>query len=113
METLLSEFDSEDGEVPEINFKEMDLISSLITTFEAKDLKSKNTMNMYYDPDRDYIFMDLVADVNGERIADYLAGWDKDKIVNFCKNIIKYFDRGELENFRNFIRENTEKSNEK
>ena len=100
-------FDSEENRVPEINLRRMDLISSLITTFERNDLESKNSMNMYYDKTRDYVFMDLVADVNGKRIADYLAGWDKEKILNFCNNVIKYFEKDELDAFKKYLEEKT------
>ena len=63
---------------------------------------------MYYDRTRDYVFMDLMADVNGKRIADYLAGWDKDKILTFCKNVIKYFEKDDLESFQKYLKEKTE-----
>lgn len=88
-------FESPKGEIPEIDPSKMDLIISLMTTFESNDLHTRNAINFKYDRERDYIFLELLAIHNGMRLVDYIFGYDKEKIINVCKNIIEYFSKEE------------------
>lgn len=84
-------YSSEQNEVPEINLKKLDHISSIITTFEQKDLKSNSTVSFYYDKNNDIVFLELLAKVNGKIIVDNIFGFDKDKILSTCENIKSFF----------------------
>ena len=88
-----SSFNSPKGEIPEIDPTNLDLIISLMTTFESNDLHTKNAINFKYDKTRDYVFLELLAIHNGVRLVDYIFGYDKEKIVNVCKNILEYFSK--------------------
>jgi len=89
----MSSFKSPKGEIPEIDPKGLDLIISLLTTFESNDLHTRNAINFMYDKSRDYIFLEILAVHNNEKLVDYLFGYDREKITNVCKNILEYFEK--------------------
>ena len=84
-------FESEEGKVPEIDLRKLNTISSLITTFERKDLKTNNIVTFYYDNTRDYVFLELLSTVNNKVVIDDVMGYDKDKILALCQNVIDFF----------------------
>jgi hypothetical protein len=87
----MSTFSSPKGEIPEIDPNKLDLIISLLTTFESNDLHTKNAINFRYDKERDYVFLEMLSIHNGMKLVDYVFGYDKEKILNVCKNILSYF----------------------
>ena len=87
----MSTFSSSKGEIPEIDPSKLDLIISLMTTFESNDLHTRNAINFKYDRTRDYVFLELLAEHNGMKLIDYLFGYDREKITNACREILKYF----------------------
>jgi hypothetical protein len=87
----MSTFHSEDGKIPEIDLKKLDHITSIITTFEEKDLKTKNTISFFFDKNNDYVFLELQSSVNGKVIVDDTFGYDKEKILTICNNLLSYF----------------------
>ena len=90
----MAEFESDKGDIPSIDVRKLDYIISLITTFEEKDdLMTRNVINYYYDNKNDYVFMDIYVLLNNLVISDTLLGFNKDKIINICKNILKYFEQ--------------------
>lgn len=95
---MASTFRSPKGEIPEIDPAKLDLIASLITTFESNDLHTKNVINFRYDKKTDYVFLDMLAIHNGMSLIDYVLGFDKEKIINVCKNILEYFSTKESKN---------------
>jgi hypothetical protein len=88
----MAEFKSEENSVPEVDLRKLDHIAALITTFEQKDLKTKGVVCFYYDKKHEYVFLEVMADVNGRIIMDDVMGFDKEKVINLCKNVIKYFE---------------------
>jgi hypothetical protein len=86
-------FRSSKGDIPEIDPSKLDLIISLMTTFESNDLHTKNVINFKYDNKRDYVFLEMLSVHNGMKLVDYIFGYDKEKIVNVCKNILEYFEQ--------------------
>lgn len=88
-------FRSSKGDIPELNPNTLDMIVSLLTTFESNDLHTRNAINFKYDKNNDYVFLEILAIHNGMKIVDYLFGYDKDKIINVCKNILDYFSEKE------------------
>jgi hypothetical protein len=88
----MSVFKSPKGEIPEIDPKRLDLIISLLTTFESNDLHTRNNINFKYDETTGYVFLEILAEHNGMKIVDHLFGYDKDKIINLCKHILEYFE---------------------
>lgn len=88
----MSTFSSSKGEIPEIDPRELELIISLITTFESNDLHTRNAINFRYDKKRDYVFLEMLAIHNGTTLVDYLFGYDKEKIINSCKEILIFFE---------------------
>ena len=102
----MPDLESPEGEVPEIDLKKLDHITSLVTTFEDVDLKTKNVMNFYYDSKRDYVFLELLAYANEKKVADYIFGYDKEKILSTSQNIIKYFCHDDVEFLRNYFNKN-------
>lgn len=95
---MASTFRSPKGDIPEIDPAKFDLIASLITTFESNDLHTKNVINFRYDKNTDYVFLDILAIHNSMNLIDYILGYDKEKIINVCRNIIEYFSTKEKEN---------------
>lgn len=85
-------FNSEDGKIPEIDLRRTDHISSIITTFEAKDLKSENVTSFYFDRKTQYVFLELLSSINNKKVVDQIFGYDKEKIISTCKNILAYFE---------------------
>ena len=83
---------SEEGKIPEVDLSKLDHISALITTFEQKDLKTYSTISLFYDKINDYVFLELFASVNNQVAIDDVVGFDKEKMVNLCKNVIRYFE---------------------
>lgn len=92
----MSEFGSEKGKIPEADPTKMDNITSLVTTFEENDLMTRNIMNFLYDRKTDYVFIDFWSLINGKPMVDFLVGYDKDKIISICQNILKYFEKNKL-----------------
>lgn len=90
-------FKSPKGEVPEIDPSKLDLIISLLTTFESNDLHTRNVINFRYDKSRDYVFLEIVSVHNGMRVVDCIFGYDKEKIVNVCKSVLDYFEQQDVE----------------
>jgi len=86
-------FRSSKGDIPEIDPSKLDLIISLMTSFESNDLHTKNVINFKYDNKRDYVFLEMLSVHNGMKIVDYIFGYDKEKIVNVCQNILEYFEQ--------------------
>lgn len=101
------DIESPDGEIPEIDLKKLDPITSLITTFEDVDLKTKNVMNFYYDKERDYVFLELQVFINEEKTVDHVFGYAKEKIISTSENIIKYFCHGNIEFLTKYFNKNT------
>jgi len=89
----MSTFNSSEGEVPNVDLNKMENISSLVTTFEDKDLITRNVLTYYFDKKTDYVFIDFWSYVNGKPVADNLVGFDKDKVISLCENIINFFKR--------------------
>ena len=89
----MAEFKSEKNQIPEADPTTMDNITSLVTTFEEKrDLVTRNVMSFLHDKKNDYIFIDIWCLVNNTPVKDLLIGFDKDKILTVCRNIIKFFE---------------------
>ena len=88
----MAEFKSENNDVPEIDLRRLEHIAALITTFEQKDLKTNGVISFHYDKRNDYIFLEVTADVNNKRVADHIMGFDREKVVNLCKNVISFFE---------------------
>jgi len=88
----MSEFKSEENNVPDIDLRKLNHIAALITTFEQKDLKTTGTFSLYYDKKNDYVFFEVTADVNNKRVVDDIMGFDKEKVLNLCKNVIDFFE---------------------
>jgi hypothetical protein len=86
-------FKSSKGELPEIDPTKLDLIISLLSTFESNDLHTRNAINFRYDPKTDFVFLEILSTHNGMKLIDYILGYDKDKITNVCKTILEYFDK--------------------
>jgi hypothetical protein len=84
-------FRSSKGEIPEIDPARLDLIVSLLTTFESNDLHTRNAINFKYDRSSDYVFLEILAIHNGMNLIDYVLGYDREKVVNVCKSILEYF----------------------
>lgn len=88
----MSVFNSEENNIPEVDPSKLDNISSIVTTFESsKDLMTRNVINFLYDNRTDYVFLDIWSYVNGKVDKDALFGFDKEKMISSCKNILKYF----------------------
>lgn len=87
----LSTFESPKGEIPEVDPDKLDLIISLMTTFESNDLHTENALNFRYDPKSDYVFLELFAVHNGQTLIDYVFGYDREKMINVCNQILYYF----------------------
>jgi hypothetical protein len=85
-------FSSPKGEIPEIDITKLDLIISLLSTFESNDLHTRNAINFRYDKTKDYVFLEILSMHNGEKQADCILGYDKDKIINVCRNVLDYFE---------------------
>ena len=88
-------FESKNGEIPEIDPRKFDHISSIITTFEEKDLKTQNVVSFFFDKRSQYVFMELLSDINGRRVIDNIFGYDKEKIISTCENVLNYFKKTE------------------
>jgi hypothetical protein len=88
---MAKSFKSPKGEIPEIDPNKLDLITSLLTTFESNDLHTRNALNFRYDHKTDYVFLELLAVHNGQELVDYVFGYDKEKMVNVCNQILDYF----------------------
>ena len=91
-------FESYKGEIPEIDPTKLDLIISLLTTFEANDLHTRNAINYYYDKSRDYIFLEVISIHNGQKVVDSFFGYDREKITNVCNHLLSYFKDKESKN---------------
>jgi hypothetical protein len=91
-ETDKEEFNSEKGEVPEIDLLKTDLITSMITTFESNDLHVNTAINYRYDAEHDYVFLDIECIYNGQNLNIPAFGFDREKITMMSKNILEYFD---------------------
>ncbi|MDD5649342.1 MAG: hypothetical protein PHF86_02845 [Candidatus Nanoarchaeia archaeon] len=85
-------FKSPKGEIPEIDVTKLDLIISLLSTFESNDLHTRNAVNFRYDKKRDYVFLDIMSIHNGEKVADCVLGFDKEKVCNVCQSVLDYFE---------------------
>jgi hypothetical protein len=92
--------------IPEIDLRKLDHITSLATTFENKELKTKNVLNFYYDSSRDYIFLEVKSELNGKTIADDIFGFDKDKLLSTSENLIKYFCKDDVEFLNKYFMKN-------
>lgn len=88
----MAEFGSEKGDIPQADLNKMDLISSIVTTFESNDLHTRNAINFRFDQESGYIFMDILAIHNGVKLADIVFGFDREKVMTMAQNIIKYFE---------------------
>ena len=86
-------FRSGKGDIPEIDPSKIDLIISLLTTFESNDLHTRNAINFRYDKKTDYVFLEILSMHNGMKLVDYTFGYDKEKMVNVCKGILDYFSQ--------------------
>jgi hypothetical protein len=86
-------FKSPKGEIPELDPSKLDLIISLLSTFESNDLHTRNAINFRFDPKTDYVFLEILAIHNGMKLIDYILGYDKDKVINVCKAILEYFEQ--------------------
>jgi predicted SnoaL-like aldol condensation-catalyzing enzyme len=84
-------FESELNKIPEVDPTKLDNITTLVTTFEEKDLVTRNVMNFLYDEKTDYVFIDFWSLVNGKSVSDFITGYDKNKVLTVCENIINYF----------------------
>jgi hypothetical protein len=91
-------FRSTKGDIPDMDPSKLDMIVSLLTTFESNDLHTRNAINFKYDPKIDYVFLEILAIHNGMRIVDIIFGYDKEKIVNVCKHILDYFSEKDKKN---------------
>lgn len=87
----MSIFKSQKGDIPEIDPGRFEQIVSLVTTFESNDLHTRNVINFAYDENSDYVFLEMLSTHNGQRLIDYILGYDKDKIVNVCEQILTFF----------------------
>jgi len=87
----MSIFKSQKGDIPEIDPSRFEQIVSLVTTFESNDLHTRNVINFAYDESSDYVFLEMLSTHNGQRLIDYILGYDKDKIVNVCEQILTFF----------------------
>jgi hypothetical protein len=76
---MAKSFKSPKGEIPEIDPNKLDLITSLLTTFESNDLHTRNALNFRYDEKTDYVFLELLAVHNGQEILDYFSSRDGKK----------------------------------
>jgi len=85
-------FKSQKGDIPEADPLKLDPIISLLTTFESNDLHTRNLINFKYDREHDYVFLEILSEHNGVKLVDHLFGYDKEKIINVCKNILEYFE---------------------
>ena len=83
-------YKSGEGQIPEIDLRKLDHISSIVTTFEQKDLKANSVISYYFDKSTNIVFLELIADVNGKRITESIFGFDKEKIANSCKIVSDY-----------------------
>lgn len=91
----MAEFDSNKGDIPEIDnefLKKMNLIASVVTTFESNDLHMRTAINFRHDEIRKYVFMDALSIHNGMKIVDAVFGFDEEKIKSVCQNILDYFE---------------------
>lgn len=86
-------FKSSKGELPEIDPSKLDLIISLLSTFESNDLHTRNAINFRFDPKTDYVFLEILSIHNGMKLIDYILGYDKEKIITVCKSILEYFEQ--------------------
>lgn len=99
---MAATFQSPQGQVPEVDPSKLDSISTLVTTFEERDLVTRNIMNFLYDNKTDYVFIDFWSLVNGKPVVDMLVGYDREKIIATCKNILDYFQKmGKIEGGKN------------
>lgn len=89
---MSSFFRSSKGDIPQVDSTKFDLIISLLSTFESNDLHTRNAINFKYDEKTDYIFLEILSIHNGMKLIDYILGYDSEKIVNVCKNILEYFE---------------------
>jgi len=89
---MSSIFRSQKGDIPEINPENFDLIISLLSTFESNDLHTRNAINFRFDEKTDYVFLEILAIHNGMKLVEYVFGYDKEKVITVCKNILKYFE---------------------
>jgi len=85
-------FHSIKGEIPEIDPTKFELIISLLSTFEANDLHTRNIVNFRYDETSDYVFLEILSVHNGMKLVDCIFGYDRDKLTNVCKYILEYFE---------------------
>lgn len=90
-------FHSKDGKIPEVDLRKMDNISTLVSTFEERDLVTRNILNFFFDKQTEYVFIDIWSYINGETKFDNLLGFDKDKLIAICQNILDYFNKNENE----------------
>jgi hypothetical protein len=85
-------FESQENEIPEIDVSKLDNISSIVTTYEShKDLMTRNVINFLFDKKSDYVFLDIWSFVNGKVDKEALFGFDKEKVISTCKNVLSYF----------------------
>jgi hypothetical protein len=89
----MASFKSEENNVPEVDLRKLDHIVALVITFEQKDLNTKGVVCFYYDKKHEYVFLEVTADVNNRTIMDDVMGFDKEKVINLCKNVIDYFEK--------------------
>ena len=88
----MAKFESQDGQVPEIDLRRLDHITSIITTFEEKDLKTQNVISFYYDKEHEYVFLEVKSNIN-KKVVDNIFGYDKEKIITICDNLLSYFKK--------------------
>ena len=83
---------SEKGEIPEFfDDRNLDLITSLVSTFESNDLHARSSVNFKFDKTTDMVYLDIQAFHNGNVFDIPVFGFKKEKMLQVCRNIQAYF----------------------
>ena len=84
---------SEKGEMPEINPNDLDLITSIVHTFESNDLHTRTNINFRYDKKDECVYLDIQCMHNGRIFDIPVFGFKQEKVLQMCDNIINYFTK--------------------
>jgi len=93
----MADFQSEQGQIPEIDPSKFESIAALVNTFEQNDLITRNVIDFKYDSNTEYVFINLWSLLNGKSEIDVLLGFNKNKVITLCQNVLAYFENQRVE----------------
>ena len=93
----MADFQSEQGQIPEIDPSKFESIAALVNTFEQNDLITRNVIDFKYDSNTDYVFINLWSLINNKSETDILLGFNKEKVITLCYDVLAYFENKKME----------------